>query len=188
MVSDRLSRLGLDERKLQELRKPVVDFPGCKVPTNVSFSYPNSSTGERLKNLKMHCSAAPLWATRKSQWKCFPKFCNSYARCPAPASVETVALFVAHLSKSCEYSTVVNYITCIIPLHHHLDLKPPEISRFSIKQALAVVHRSRLELPNTRNAVTFNMLREVQVICTYYQERLVGCSGPRALLRFFNTL
>lgn len=75
-----------------------------------------------------------------------------------PASVHTIALYVACLAKRLEYSTIKNYVVAIVSLHHENNVEAPNLGHFSIKEALAGVQRQRYELPHKRLPVTLETL------------------------------
>lgn len=104
-----------------------------------------------MKSLRHYGMAAASRKTRNSQWKQFFDFCSLYDLQPLPASVDTVSLFVAYLSSRLEYSTVVNYVASLAKLHHENDFDAPDLGHFSVKEALAGLQRSRLELPNRKS-------------------------------------
>ena len=58
-------------------------------------------------------------ATRRSQWRVFLRFCSEFGLAPVPASTKTVIRFLIHLSATCKYSTIINYLSAVNVLHRH---------------------------------------------------------------------
>lgn len=100
---------------------------------------------ESAKNLRRQCNVP--WATKNCQRDQFKLFCRIYNLCSLPATVKTVALLVAYLSKSLQYTTVTNYVASTVLYHHHHNIEALNIEHFPIKQAITSLHR--LEKPFT---------------------------------------
>ena len=92
--------------------------------------------------------------TRKAQWRLFKTFCSEHNLQAVPASTDTVCRYIASLhGRGLQYNTIVSYTTSLTSLHHAADLEGPNMSHFSITEALAGVKRTRTELPNQRGAL-----------------------------------
>lgn len=111
-----------------------------------------------LHSLRINPYAQSSLKTRRNQWQQFEVFCARYNLCSLPATEKTLCPFIAHLAKSLEYTTIVNYAVGVVSYHHFHDKKAPELQHFAVKQALAGMQHARTELPNRRNAVTLERL------------------------------
>lgn len=103
-----------------------------------------------LQKLRAKAVTSTTVKTRRSQWRSFISFCKEYRLTALPATEHTVSLYVAFLGRNLEFSTVKNYVFSLIPLHHAHDVAAPDLSHFSIKEALSGLQRSCEELPNRR--------------------------------------
>lgn len=99
--------------------------------------------------------------TRESQWKRFTDSCDSYKLISLPASTHTVALYIAFLARSLEFSTISNYCSGVVKLRHSHDLKAPLLSSFEVREALAGMKRHRHERPNKRALISPSDLLKV---------------------------
>lgn len=61
--------------------------------------------------------------------------------------------FVASLSESYEYSSIVDYVSSLIPFHQLNDLDPPDTRHCFIRQALAGVKRQRFDFSERKRAL-----------------------------------
>ena len=92
--------------------------------------------------------------TRRAQWYLFKSFCREHELEALPTSTSTVCRFIASLHKRrIQYNTIVSYTASLSTLHHAENLKGPNMDHFSIREALAGVKRTRIELPNRREAL-----------------------------------
>lgn len=139
---------------------------------------------QTLNHLRRCAFAPTTWRTRKSQWKCFFEFCASIGVAPLPADVETVSLFIAHLSLGREFSTVNNYVGSIVSLHHVHDLQAPDLSHFKIKQALAGLKQTAKNTQTGRKVFFLATWFLYTKICTLYRQTAAGRSGLLVLWPF----
>ena len=56
-------------------------------------------------------------STRNSQWKHYLQFCDDYERVPLPASLDTILLYLSHMSLSFKYVSIINYLSSVWTLH-----------------------------------------------------------------------
>lgn len=96
----------------------------------------------------------------------FLNFFRTYRRTAIPASEKTVALYVAYLDRTLQFTTIKNYVASIASLHHYRDTPSPNLSYCAIREALAGVQRARRKLPNKRTALFPEYLLRNQIEAT----------------------
>lgn len=116
-----------------------------------------------LKQLRSRALAKSSLRTHKYQWESFKQLCASVGRKFFPASVNTVFFFIAHLARNLEHTTILNYTSSIVSLHHYNYCAAPDLNHFLIKQALAGLKRFRHELPHQRKPICPSDLRKMFV-------------------------
>lgn len=107
---------------------------------------------------------------------------------PLPASVKTVALFIAFLARKSEYTTIVNYTAGIASYHWHHDVEAPDLSSFIIRQALAGVRRQRRELPYKRNAILPSHLTQIRNVLPLIRNKYRATFWAACVVAFFTLL
>ena len=139
-----------------------IDFLLLSNIPSQALPYPNfpfvaillHSLDQRLKNLRTSALAESSRKTRSAQWRLYKQFCQEHELQALPASTSTVCRYIASLhSRGLQYNTILNYAASITTLHHATNVQGPDMSHFSIKEALAGVKRTREELPNQREAL-----------------------------------
>ena len=89
--------------------------------------------------------------TRKVQWRLYEKFCVQYRLVMLPATSDTICLFIAYMAElNFQYSSVLNYVHSLTPLHYNHDVPKPPIDHFAVAQALAGYKRSCQDKPNKK--------------------------------------
>lgn len=112
----------------------------------------------------------------------------TFDRQSLPASVETVCLFVAHLSETMEYSSVANYVSGLVTFHNLNDFQSPEVGHFSVKQALAGLKRERVELPHKKDALLPAHLKAILNHLHIVPEEIRVAFWGACLVAFFSLL
>ena len=67
--------------------------------------------------------------TRKSQWKCYFRFCSEYELEPLPASLDTVLLYIVFLADRLKYVSIINYLSALWVLHRINGIPHGSLSR-----------------------------------------------------------
>lgn len=96
---------------------------------------------QRCEMVKSLCWAEATWRTRRSQWKKYNDFCTKYELVPAPASVDTICLYITHLTYSLKYSTICNYLSAVWSLHEYLGFPAVAKNAYLIKCTMRGAHR-----------------------------------------------
>lgn len=87
----------------------------------------------RCEMVKSLCWADTTWKTRRSQWKRYNDFCMEYGLTPIPASVDTICLYITHLTSSLKYSTICNYLSAVWALHEYMGSTAMAKNAFLVK-------------------------------------------------------
>ena len=98
-------------------------------------------------------------ATRNSQWKRFINFCSELGVKPVPSDTKTVGRFLVHLSHSCKYSTIENYLSAIISLHKYYGYVPEFRDSFYITMILRGLKRKLGTMKDQMQPYTIEQLR-----------------------------
>ncbi|GAV00032.1 hypothetical protein RvY_10945-1, partial [Ramazzottius varieornatus] len=114
-----------------------------------------------LTTLKANSTAISSQRTRKSQWNRFIDFCTEYHLTSLLCESHTVALYIAYLSSSLQYTTVLNYVAAFMSMHHFSELSPPSWSNHEIQQALQGLKQGSKELPCRRLPITRSHLEDI---------------------------
>lgn len=99
--------------------------------------------------------------TRLSQWKNYFDFCQSYGFSPLPATECVACLYITHLSQSCKYNTVVNYLSGLWALHKVYGYTYPDPSSFLIKSTLKGAKHELGGAVTQAPPMTLNMMRRI---------------------------
>ena len=91
---------------------------------------------EEWGELRELCWSENTKKSRKSQWRKYFQFCEDFRLVPLPADVETVGLYITHLSKRCCYVTIINYVSGLWALHDFWGIPHLDPSVFIIKATL----------------------------------------------------
>jgi len=105
----------------------------------------------RLSCLCTTC-VSPALATRRSQWKAFPRFCSEFGLAPILALTRTVIPFVIHLSSYCKNWTIINYLSAINGLSRHFN------HYFTFGRLLFLLHIN--DLPNCYKKLSFGIFAD----------------------------
>lgn len=96
-------------------------------------------------------------------------FCHEPNRQPFPASVHIVALFIACLSQSLEYNSIVNYMAAISSFHHTNNFDAPDLSKFFLlRRLLQVYSETVLKHRKKRQVILLEDLLKIQRILPYF--------------------
>ena len=102
-------------------------------------------------------------STRHSQWKRYFEFCDSYDRVPLPASLETILLYLAHLSSTLKYVSIVNYLSAVWILHRINGYSHLDSGNFEIVMTLRGIRRTIGDVSNQARPIS---VKELIVIFT----------------------
>lgn len=87
------------------------------------------------------CWAETTWKSKKSQWKRYLQFCDSYELAPVPGSIDTICLYITYLTSQVAYSTICNYLSGVWSLHSYLGFDTPAKGTFLVSCALRGARR-----------------------------------------------
>ena len=92
-----------------------------------------SQLDERAKVVSAAAYADSTLSTRRSQWRVYLRFCSTYGLVPIPAQPQTIVIFLTHLSSSCKYCTIIDYLSAISVLRRHFGHSVTFQEVFTIK-------------------------------------------------------
>lgn len=108
---------------------------------NVVFAANLLHLRNRCEMVKSLCWADATWRTRRSQWKRYNDFCTNYGLTPAPASTDTICLYITHLTYTLKYSTICNYLSAVWSLHDYIGVPSSAKNSFMVKCTLRGARR-----------------------------------------------
>ena len=86
--------------------------------------------------LRAMCWSDNTYKAKKTQWRRFLKFCDSYDLRPLPATPVVVCLYVTDLTKTVCYQTIKQYVSGVWSLHKYLGYDHPDPTFFIIQSTL----------------------------------------------------
>lgn len=86
--------------------------------------------------------APSTWKSRKSQWRCYVRFCVKFNLIPLPCSDDQLSLYATHLSDYMCYMSIVVYLQAVIFGSKLSDYTPPCVSSPSVKLVLEGTKRN----------------------------------------------
>lgn len=99
-------------------------------------------------------------ATRKSQWNNLNKFCNQ-TDTELPLSVTDLCRYIAYLSHSLQYSSIVQYVSAAKCLHNLLQMDTSQFDNYLVKATLKGFRRSMGDQVNRKLPLTIDMLNKI---------------------------
>ena len=78
---------------------------------------------------------------REMQWGCYLRTCNEYGWLPMPCGVEQACLFVTHLSRTLQYTSILAYYQAVIFFHVCAWLTPVRLSDPVLKATMNGIKR-----------------------------------------------
>ena len=108
--------------------------------------------------------------------------CSTYGLVPTPAQPQTIVRFLIHLSSSCKYCTIMNYLSAINVLHRHFGHGVTFQEVFTIKLGASPYFGwcQRTETPNHSRHTQAHLPSSVR----WRRLRLLGCHSYRLLYIF----
>lgn len=133
VIADSLSRVlyACTSRRLPEL---LSDVSLCCKEGLLNFSMDNLL---RKKTLLMKKSVAQsMWQSRKSQWKCYKRFCEKFNLQPLPCTDDQLSLYATLLNDYMCHSSLLVYLQAVVFASKISSVPPPSLSNVSVKIVL----------------------------------------------------
>jgi hypothetical protein len=102
--------------------------------------FPGRQLAQDVLVLKRFSYAANTWKTRGVQWRHYNNYCALYGFNPLPASEACVCGYIAFMSKTFKYSSIINYLSALW-VYHDLNGATKIKGSFSVKQTLRGARR-----------------------------------------------
>lgn len=135
----------------------------------------------------MRSAVAPsTWRNRKSQWKCYRRFCNSYNFTPLPCSDDQLSLYGAFLYRHMSLSSIQVYLQAVIFASKLSSCAPPSLSHDSVKLVLEGTRRTGIVGGSGATPLTILVLKKL--FPHVNTSRRVDCVLWAACLLMFFTL
>lgn len=136
----------------------------------------------------MKASVAPsTWKNRKSQWKCYRRFCRDFNLIPLPCSDDQLSLYGSYLYKFLTHSSILVYLQSVIFASKLVSCYPPSMTHPSVKMVVEGSRRSGIQAGSGANPLTIKVLKEL-----YFHVNLSTRAGrvfwAACLLMFFSLL
>lgn len=108
----------------------------------------------------MRTSVAPsTWKSRKSQWRCYKRFCKKFNLSPLPCSDNQLSLYVAHLSSYMCHTSIVVYFQAVIFASKLSHCAPPCTSNPCVKLVLEGAKRNGFVSGSGAVPITLSILK-----------------------------
>lgn len=91
--------------------------------------------------LRSHSLADSSWKTRRSQWKHYYRFCEDLSVSPMPCSIQLCCMYIAYMSRTFKYVSIINYLSAVRGLHKWFGYTPPPTDSYMINATLAGARR-----------------------------------------------
>lgn len=117
---------------------------------------------QNIEQIQLSAYASSSVKTPQIQWDEYESLCKKYTLVSVPASPKTVALYVAWLSRSIEYSSDVYYLAALAGLHNLKIYPAPDTKHFVITQALFGLKQGRFETPNKKVGISIGHLIKIR--------------------------
>jgi site-specific recombinase XerD len=145
----------------------------------------DSATQERLEALQRDATPAKTHATYTSHWNCFVDWCTETGRSPLPASADTLAHYILHLSERGLVASTANVALAAIVREHEEQNVRCERYDPIVKRAFAGMARRQRGRPKAkRDALTVDLLEKVVRV---QPQTLTGTRNRAILLLGFAT-
>ena len=116
---------------------------------------------EKLLDYQSAWMADSTATTRKSQWRCYLRFCSEYDLVPLPATLDTVLLYIVYLADRFKYVSIINYLSALWVLHKINGIPHVDPSSFEIKMTLKGVRRTIGDVSIQARPISLGELRRI---------------------------
>jgi site-specific recombinase XerD len=119
-----------------------------------------AETADRASEFIQQSKAANTVRAYKADWADFERWCKTYGQLLLPATPETVALYVTHLSATHKTATITRRISAISQAHQIAGLESPTKSS-QVRLLMAGIRRSKGTAQAGKSPVLVEDLRQM---------------------------
>lgn len=105
--------------------------------------------------------ASSTWKSRKSQWRCYRRFCTTFQLTPLPCSDDQLSLYGSFLYKYLSHSSMLVYLQAVIFASKLSACTPPSLNFPSVKMVLEGSRRTGKPVGHGAIPVTITTLKEL---------------------------
>lgn len=110
----------------------------------------------------MKKSVAPsTWRARRSQWKCYSRFCVKFNLSKLPCSSDQLSLYATHLSEHMSHNSIIVYLQAVVFASKLMDYPIPTFADPCTKSVLEGAKRSGPAPGSGAVPVTVSVLRRL---------------------------
>lgn len=136
----------------------------------------------------MRRSVAPsTMKSRKTQWRCYKRFCAKFNLVPLPCSSDQLSLYASHISLYMSYSSILVYLQAVVFASKLNCIEPPSVLDPVVKLVLEGVKRHGVSPSTGAVPLTINLLKKLYFGLNL-SERVSRVFWASCLLMFFSLL
>lgn len=143
--------------------------------------------------MKKNAVATSTLKARRSQWKCFKRFCCKFALPHYVLSAEIICLYIVFLSQFMSFGSVATYVHALPFICHLKGRQAPDITHPQVRLALKGVKRLCTKPLRRRDPIDLRLLKIIYHNVNFHSNKWLtfwaACITMfRCLLRISNVI